>query len=298
MKPGAAIRRNGRIKRAPGGVRRRSMRSFHKGRALSASLAAAGAAVAVLLLMPAGHGTVPCRQYSGGTIDAPGRYCLTRDLDAGVVIEADNVDLDLDGHCIRGPRERDAVSHGVLIVPPHRHIRISDGCIEGFMYGILADDRAEATRGSHIVVENLVIRDSSFRGVTIYGAHSRVSNVTVERIGGTQVFGNAFAFGIEMHDDHCRVTNNIVREFYPAGEGEGVGISLSSKDTHNCVVAGNLIRNGRLPQTGRTFGLWVRNRSKVKNNVIVNVTFAMALAGERTSANTRNNEVVRAQARY
>ena len=249
-----------------------------------------GALTAYAALLAADKfGCIPIDQ--AGVIKRSGHYCLKRDLSEGIKIAANDVSLDLGGHCINGPRDRTRVSMGAFIVPGHHRIRISNGCIQDFTYGVLAEEFPAGRLSSHVTVENMTIRDSHFRGVLIYGSHSVVDNVTVQGVGGTTVTPNAYAFGIEMRGDHCRVTNNIIREFYPVGTGEGVGISLSDDGMDHCVVSGNVMTNSKRPETGDTFGLWLHNRALVERNVIVNVNRPIEPADFRSAENTRDNDV-------
>ena len=73
-----------------------------------------------------------------GSIEASGSYYLTNDITGGIVVTANNVDLDLNGFTISG-----ADPHGIAVTA-RTNIRISNGTIQGFaesgVSGVVAAD--------------------------------------------------------------------------------------------------------------------------------------------------------------
>ena len=218
-------------------------------------------------------------------IDEPGDYCFGEDLTRprGIEILSDGVTLDLRGHCLHGSGDPADDEAGIQIPYPQRNVTIRNGCVTGFMYGVLGNDGTGAPPSSaKITVTSMRLVRNWFRGVMVAGDYVTVTNSIVADIGGTTMFEDAYAIGIEVRGNHCEIARNTVTDVYPTGSGEGVGISVTNDDVTSCLVAGNVVRNERLPSWGRTFGLWVRGLSTVRHNVMVNHTFSIAASHPKT----------------
>ncbi|ASQ46448.1 right-handed parallel beta-helix repeat-containing protein [Legionella clemsonensis] len=99
------------------------------------------------------------------------------------------------------------------------------------MYGIYLTDSKDSSADSNTVsgghlIEKMTIRNCLFRGIRIEGAHNIVKNCFINNTGGTQLFANSFAIGIEAIGPGVIIENNTVTETYACGKGESVGISL------------------------------------------------------------------------
>lgn len=225
-------------------------------------------------------------------IERPGRYCLRdgiqysllRDQDA-IVVAADDVTIDLQGGTLLGPNAGDTLSAGIYS-KGYRNLAVSRGTISGFMWGIRYDEPPpERKGGGTLVFQDLIIRDSGFRGVYVdFGNASAQGSVNVtdsiiERVGGTRLIRNAFAIGVELkYVKSCRISGNRVVDVLPLDLGEGVGISLT-RGNGGCVVEQNYFLNGTRPEWGRTIGVWpgdlAHNPSFIfRNNVVYNYNFA------------------------
>ncbi|WP_241059809.1 hypothetical protein [Achromobacter xylosoxidans] len=232
----------------------------------------AGVTATLVARPPAKQDVMTCRQVEGNTIDAPGAYCLSADRRAGLTIKASDVSLDLRGYCIMSPEGKGTTSSGIELAPGASRVSITGGCIQGFFYGI----RAEDAGASDIRVTGVSFAGQTFRGVSFRPQKVVVKKNTFRNIGGTTVYPDAYAMAVEIHGRNCSVSDNQISNFYPTGVGEGVGISISDHDNNSCTVVRNLIRNDSYPKAGRTFGIWSSNKSVTIDNVVINMTYGIA----------------------
>lgn len=77
------------------------------------------------------------------TIAASGSYCLADNITGSIIIEADNVSLDLNGHTIAGN----------VIINDSNYVKVKGGIISGSTTGI------ELNGGTEIIYENIMIND-------------------------------------------------------------------------------------------------------------------------------------------
>lgn len=229
---------------------------------------------------------------SQDAIDTPGAYGMAAARDRPVVIRADRVRLDLQGYALCGAEGPGSRTAGIYIAHGCRDVRIENGTISGFMYGVLADDGLSGERSSRVALRRLALSGNTFRGALLFASHSTVEDCIVSDTGGTTVHEDAYVFGIEVRGDHARVCRNVIHDFYSPGLGESVGISLSDEGDAASSVESNVVVNTRLPEAGRAFGAWVRNRAMVRRNVFINLTYAIAPPEYRDSKNTVDNIVI------
>lgn len=199
-------------------------------------------------------------------ISHPGSYCLASDLKVlnpasiGITIAADNVTLDFQNHALifsAGESRASGVeSNG------HSNITVKNGIIRKFMYGIRIQDvdlnklKNNSPDAMHnIQVSNMQLENNTFRGVSIQARNSSVTNSKVYSTGGTTVFQNSYAIGIEMAGNYCNASGNVIDGVYPVGTGEGVGLSVSTYGD-GCQVFGNKISLKTKPPLARSFGIW------------------------------------------
>lgn len=217
------------------------------------------------------------------TIGHPGTYCLTKDLvntgdQNALTIAASGVVLDLRRHTISSDNQRkDNPTFGIFSVNC-RDIHIKNGTIQGFMYGIyLADKQGSdaalgAMSGGHRI-DGVTIKDSLFRGIRIEGAYNTVQKSKIIGVGGTTIFDNAFAMGIETIGPGAVIAYNSIQNIYASGKGESVALSFSNNASGSSAFA-NVIDNtnksiGPLPATGNQFGIWVGGNERFQTNVYV-----------------------------
>src|SRR5688572_4995292 len=104
---------------------------------------------------------MPIISQAGIVITSPGIYTLDRDLaysggfGAAIMIAADNVVIDLNGHRITGSGGA-GNSAKAIVATNQSNITIRNGSIDGFFYGVeLADLSAKTVRDGHHLVSNL-----------------------------------------------------------------------------------------------------------------------------------------------
>jgi Ca2+-binding RTX toxin-like protein len=250
---------------------------------------------------------MPIIDKAGITITAAGVYKLDRDLTfnaktgAAITIAADNVVIDLNGHTIRGSNAADTSAYGIVAMD-RTNVTVKNGSINGFQYGIYLSDLIDSKPldGGRHLIQNVDISDSTFRGIRVEGLDNVVRDCTISDIGGTTLYANAYAFGIESFGPNARILSNTVtdvRGFGIQDVGEGVGISIS-RHGDGSIVAGNVIRNSAVEvgagygdwpaQSRSTYGVWIggdgSSNIHVNNNTIDNfvygITFKRTVAGD------------------
>lgn len=247
------------------------------------------------------------------TITSPGDYRLDQDLVTtghGIIVKSDNVNIDLNGHTISGPTAGDTAAYGISAFD-YDNITIQNGSIDGFFYGVYLSDLVanvghtdEFSTTSHLI-QNTTITNSTFRGIRIEGNDNIVQNNAISDIGGTTLYENAYAFGIEAFGD-ARILNNTITEVRGRGEaniGEGVGISLSYH-VIGAEISGNTISNaspdidsnyGDWPAASRsTWGIWVGGDDttgvSISNNIVENYSYGITF--KRDSLGTLQDNTV------
>jgi hypothetical protein len=183
----------------------------------------------------------------GDTIKLAGSYCLSGDLSSqrGIVIEADDVTVDLAGYCLTGPGTPDNSATGILISGPRKNVAIKNGCITGYMYGL------QSQGGSReILVEKISFRRNTFRAALMESDDLVVKSNIVDGVGGTSVYADAYTMGLDLRGKRTVVSDNEIREVYPDGSGDSVGISIGGADAQ---VTGNTLRNNDRPLWGRSY---------------------------------------------
>jgi hypothetical protein len=225
-------------------------------------------------------------------IKVSGSYCVSRTVrqhpDAlrfAIAVAADDVEIDLQGVTLLGPHRSDTVSEGIYSAG-FQNIGVKNGTISGFMYGVRIDPppQPRQIRGT-LTIQSLTILDSTFRGIAVdfgdradNGAVASISDSLIARTGGTTLHADAYAIAIELSNVlHCAVHRNRIFDVMPTGVGEGIGISLSSKN-RSCVIEDNYLANSERPRWGRTFGFWhiYNNKSlAARKNVVHNFTYGI-----------------------
>lgn len=222
------------------------------------------------------------------TITRPGKYRLARDLEydhpegPAIFIAADGVTLDLQGKTLRyvGDRKRDLTI--AIEAAKRKDITVRNGTIVGFHYGVwLSDfrrkDMTYAPKGGWHRVEDMVIRECSFRGIRTEGIQNIVRGNRVFSTGGTTAYPGAFAFGIEVIGSDALIERNSVVDTYGVGpKSEGVGIGLAASSLGS-IIRFNSVRNGKRGD-GRTIGIWGGGDGLawVRDNVVINMTWGIA----------------------
>jgi hypothetical protein len=153
----------------------------------------------------------------------------------GLVIGADDITVDLNGHTIDGTvtqtSDCDQPPFGVVGINNEDHdgVTIENGTVQQFANGVSGG--GETSSVSNNVWRNLTVRDNRFDGITM-GSPGIVFNDN--RIVDDVLTGNGCGFGIAMNSTHATyIAHNDVVD-------NGLGILICCSD-HN-VVEHNLVR--------------------------------------------------------
>jgi hypothetical protein len=243
------------------------------------------------------------------TITLPGDYILASNLSTdgyGIIIQASDVNINLNGFSITGSQNSDNQFYGISSFDQDR-ISITNGSIIGFQYGIYLSDLVDyassiddLSGGAHLV-ENVVVSDSTFRGIRLEGAENIVRNNSISNIGGSTSYPDAYAFGIESFGRNALISGNTITNIHGAGVsdlGEGVGISVTYFGDGS-VVSGNIITNpgseidanysSWSAESRSTWGIWIGGDvatynitadGNVIDNFIYGITYKRTVYGE------------------
>lgn len=198
---------------------------------------------------------------------------------SGLVVGADNVTIDLNGHTIDGTNARTPGAGAVVTKGPHSNVTISNGTVTGFYFtGIVLSGRGN-------VVRNLTVRNigSGCRAGDICGAIT-LANCRACTIADSDISTAARAFqanGINVFGSPgTRVERNRVRG--TAGEGISMFQSPGSR------IVGNDV------ESNRGDGIQVNNSSDstwvTGNNARGNRSAGIAVGASR-NARVAGNEV-------
>src|SRR5262249_26403772 len=179
-------------------IRRRS-RAAHFGVAIVLAVAASMAVPLFAVASPAAAAGPTPITTCNYLITTPGRYVVTTDLtcvnpfDSGIVIDASNVNLTLNGHTINGQPSADALN-GIFVdecpASGITDVRIAGpGTITGFIYGVVLGEGCVG--GVHdSTLSGLTITDN-FEGVVLQGVSltgNVISNNTISHNGDRGIY--------------------------------------------------------------------------------------------------------------
>jgi parallel beta-helix repeat protein len=172
---------------------------------------------------------------------------------SGIVVGADGITIDLNGHRIGGT----GLTDSGVDDEGHDGIVVENGAIDGFQHGVNLDEGAD-----HNLVQNLVLHTNLF-SITVYDSSFNV--VQDNTITGF--------FGVDLTE----AIGNVVQRNAIVGVQIGVGIYLFPGSDDN-VVSRNSARN-------MLFGvlLFDSDRNRVDRTVTVENEFGIALVGSEGS---------------
>jgi parallel beta-helix repeat protein len=207
------------------------------------------------------------------TIAQPGRYVVTSDITYAstvITINADRVELDLDGHVLTST----STSLPVIKVQSQSHVRIHSGVLRGGREGV----NARGSSNTHL--DGLQIIDPAGNGIEFWDS----SGISVRNC----VARDAGAAGIEIDSALALSTGALIDNLIttPGTDGiyshNSIGLSLSGNTIQNAGAAGmsfdssafNLLR-GNLIETAAREGvrLGISALMRVSANVIRTTTF-------------------------
>jgi hypothetical protein len=218
-----------------------------------ALLATLVAAFASLVVSPA-HAVTPLGQSSMPVIiTVPGSYIVTQNLTGvtggptagiGILVAADDVTLDLNGHVLTGVP---GASHAIFVYLAHQNFSVKNGHIRGW-----PGDGIQAPTARNTHVHDVRVSACSGYGIRL-GAGSLVEHCGVMSNGlvGIQVRDGSFVTectsvgnggnGIEASNG-CSVVNNVIF----VNRGNGIRAGSGSRITGNhCMSNGTFIAGSR-----------------------------------------------------
>lgn len=201
-------------------------------------------------------------------IDAPGRYCLNSDVHAealqqdAILINAHDVEIDGGDFALIGPKQAGNTYRGILAYD-RNGIRLKDLRIDGFHTAVLitrTDDtdlnsRPAEERASNIEFDDLQIQNATFQGIHVRADDVTITDSSVTNVGGSSAIPHAYATGMQIVGNRCRIENNRVVGVHAVGNGEAVGIALYGGS--DCYVSGNFVEFLQRPEWGDNFGFWI-----------------------------------------
>jgi parallel beta-helix repeat protein len=181
----------------------------------------------------------------------PGNYVVTTDLSCGgigIVVNASNVSINLNGHIIQAPIGVPTPPFGIEVQPPGlarlSQIGISGpGLIQGYSQGIVISS------SDYVQVSLMVLADNALAGIS-------GSNVTALTIGGNVIGGTTIGPGLQLNlSTGAQVTGNQM-------VGNALGIALQSGDSN--VLTGNVVSGNT--GSGIVLGIGPLTNSRISSN--------------------------------
>ncbi|CAM3026910.1 hypothetical protein [Legionella worsleiensis] len=234
----------------------------------------------------AGHSCIPIVNLPM-EINHAGHYCLMHNFyysgtTHAITIKSSHVVLDLNRHKIQlTPWSSKNSIYGIYSKNAHDLI-IKNGKVSGFMYGIyLADKKGSNTKGDstsgNYLIENMQLTNNTFRAIRLEGVKHVVRNNLITHTGGSEVFANAFAIGIEIIGPQAQIERNSIRNTKAKGTGESIAISFSN-NCQKSVARDNEIFNPyalfakrahHRGSSGHSFGIWVGGNLVYPSDVLL-----------------------------
>lgn len=215
-------------------------------------------------------------------ISKHGEYRLSKNLTTnGLIIDTSNVTLDLAGYRIKSNVKEFNDFSGIEIKQGVDNVKIINGTIEGFKYGI------NGKNNDGLTIENIEIKDTKIVGILLDDIknatikNSTIDNVYTDINGFAHYKHEAYAIGIQITGDNVILDANTFRDIRrqksPTDEiGEGVAILIinNSKDIQ---INKNKIEFEK-ERIDNTIGIWIGTGSEVtiKNNTILNAERSIA----------------------
>jgi hypothetical protein len=236
-------------------------------------------ALLVLSLPPPSRGeTINCTPITSlpATISAQGVYCLTGNLATAITtgdainITANNVTLDLNGWKVGG--QAAGLATGVIgIFSDAANVTVKNGIVRGFRIGIELDGRGA-------VVEDLLIDQNTFEGITVVGQGAIVRRNQVVDTGGSTAVPNVTVFGIVSQGPGSLIEENLVSGLQGTGFGGEVGIIIEGA---NSLARNNFVTDTAKPTGGGTSqGIAVLGGTSVNilSNTVTNMNTCISYA--------------------
>jgi hypothetical protein len=149
----------------------------------------------------------------------------------GIIVEADDITIDLNGHLYHGDRTAGTIG---IDVASHHNVTIKNGIIQGFGTGIATDDGSDGLK-----IVNVEIRDSVATGIDVLGSGAVIDKTVVVRNTGPGILFHGAASGAKVSST-----------FVIGNNGLGLASAAPGMKLKNVTSAGNLDDGIRLNGDG------------------------------------------------
>ena len=206
------------------------------------------------------------------TITAQGLYCLTAKLGTNqtsgnaITINANNVTIDLNGWKVDdGSAGTGTQAFGIYSTA--NNVTIKNGIVRGFSFGIELD-------GSGAVIQDMLLDGNTVAGIVTFGTGALVEHNQIVNTGGSTVFSNSNAVGMDLAGSDSTASDNTVSALTATGTGGDYGIAI---DGSNNVARNNTVFNNNRPSGGGTaYGISSTGSSDIiTNNTINNFVYCV-----------------------
>jgi len=221
-----------------------------------------------------------------GVISEPGDYYLTADRTSvgphNIKIEADNVDLNLNGFTVRcdPPNPATAADTYGIFASARNYLTIRNGAVTGCFMGVNV-----RTDTHNLTIRGVDFSGNTAMGVNAGGRNTEISDSIFADIGGYAT--EAYAVGINNPGPNCKILRNAFRNIHRQSGapshllGEGVAVLFGANNT-GCEARHNWLENDE-PDEGLSIGIWVGEAPNVtiSENSVTN--FAQGVAASAKS---------------
>ncbi len=150
-------------------------------------------------------------------LDSEPPFCVGT---SGIVVDADDITIDLNGHRFHGDRTGGTIG---VDVDFHRNVTIKNGILQGFGVGIHA-----GANSAGLKVVNVEVRDSVAAGVAVVGGGTAISKTVVVQNSGP---------GLVLSD--TATAAKVSSSFFVGNTGDGLSSSGAGGVLSNVTSAGN-----------------------------------------------------------
>ncbi len=204
-------------------------------------------------------------------ISSSGTYTLTADLAEGIVINADNVRLNLNGHTVRGS---DGSGIGIY-APKANNVTVYNGKVTGFETGIFLN----STDPVKHTVSGVDVFDCSYMGIGVGNGSARIHDCDVWNIGGQTRLGFVPSWGVVVWGKNSIISDTNV--WNVSGRSETAAFGFNSKDNTGSLLV-NCTADGA-GAVGWSFGVWNSGGAiRVVNSEVKNWDSGIGTVGPAT----------------
>lgn len=230
-----------------------------------------------------------------GLINEPGYYICNTDLifnnqDIGILINADNVTLDLNGHSL-SYEGVPSTKNKAILASRKKNITIKNGRLHHFYSGITA------TGANTLIIENIVMENIRYVGINAQGTNITIQHNWIKNMDFSfpRPAADFYVIGINILGNVGTLINNKIEMHIPDNVDslELVGILIGT-NSKNLSIITNILHNN-LSRHKKSYAIWVGKEAQaaIIGNIITNYFYDMAGAGTSSlyfSNNKINND--------